>query len=106
MITPSGGRFLAGPGTTSLPITFNLANIGGAPSGALTTTLAGVNASDFVITDNKCLLPLASLSTCAIQMVFKPTSEGSKGATLSVSDATPGAAPASASLNGANYALD
>jgi hypothetical protein len=76
-------------------------NVGGAPTGVLTTaTLGGPNAGDFAITDNKCVVPLAPLATCAIQVVFKPTLVGAETATLTVTDATVGSTPATATLIG------
>jgi hypothetical protein len=66
----------------------------------LTTALAGANAAEFAIVDNRCVVPLAPLSTCAIQAVYKPTSAGSKTATLTVTDDTAGSTPATATLVG------
>ena len=100
-ITPNPGSFSASVGSTGAAITFNLANIGGSVTGALTTApLGGANAADFAITDNKCVVPLAPLTTCAIQVVFKPTAVGARTATLTVTDATAGSTPATATLNG------
>ena len=99
-IGPNPGSFSAVVGATSTAIAFNLANSGGSNSGSLTTALSGVNASDFAITDNKCVVPLGPLSVCAIQVVFKPATVGTKIATLTVTDATAGSTPVSATLNG------
>jgi hypothetical protein len=101
VITPNLGAFSAAVGSPSPPITFNVANTGGSATGALTITLGGVNAADFAITDNKCVGSLAPLTTCAIQVVFKPASAGgSKTATLTVTDAIAGSIPAIANLSG------
>ena len=99
-VAPNPASFSAMVGSTSAAITFNVANTGGLVSGSLTTALAGASASEFAVTDNKCVLPLAPLSTCAIQVVFKPVSAGNKGASLTVTDATSGSTPATASLIG------
>jgi hypothetical protein len=100
-ISPPTGSFSAGVGLTSAPIVFNLANAGGSASGTLSApVLAGANADQFAITDNKCLVPLAPLSTCAITVAFKPTAAGTKTATISITDASAPSTPASATLSG------
>jgi len=100
-ITPNPGSFSGSVGQTSAAITFNVANIGGSVSGALTTApLSGANAGDFAIASNNCVVPLAPLTTCAIQVVFKPTAVGARTATLTVTDATAGSTPATTVLNG------
>jgi len=105
VITPSVGSFSASVGTTSPAITFNVANIGGSTSGILNTALGAANAADFAIADNKCVVPLAPLTICAIQVVFKPTSAGARVATLTVGDAIAGSSLATATLNGTGYSL-
>ena len=102
-ITPNLGSFSASVGLTSAAITFNVANIGGSTLGILSPALGGTNDTDFAITDNKCVVPLAPLTTCAIQVVFKPAAVGTRGATLTVADATAGSTPAIATLNGTGY---
>ena len=99
-ITPNPGSFTAPVGSPSVAITFNLANSGGSTSGSLKTTLSGTDADQFIITDNKCVVPLASLALCPIQVVFTPTSVGNKTATITVTDSTPGSVPATTVLNG------
>ena len=99
-ITPNPGSFSAAVGATSVVITFNVANSGGTTSGSLTTTLGGTDAKEFTITDNKCVVPLASLGVCAIQVVFNPATAGAKTATITVTDSTPGSVPATTVLNG------
>jgi len=100
-ISPTTGSFSTGVGQTSAPIVFILANAGGSTSGTLSApVLAGANADQFAITDNKCLVPLASVATCPITVVFKPTAAGTKTAFLTVTDATPGSTPVTANLTG------
>jgi hypothetical protein len=101
VLSPPSGSFSAEVNLASVPIIFNLVNAGGSASGTLSApVLAGANPDQFAITDNKCLVPLAALSSCPITVVFKPTADGTKTATLTVTDATPGATPASATLSG------
>jgi len=99
-ITPNPGSFTAAVGSASPVITFNVANSGGTVSGALNTTLTGANLDQFTITDNKCVVPLASLGVCSIQVVFSPTSAGTKAAGITVTDATVGSTPAATVLTG------
>lgn len=75
--------------STSPAQTVNIANAGGVTSGTLTATIAagaGTTAAEFAIADNKCLVSLAALSTCPIQVVFKPATAGAKAATLTITD--------------------
>jgi hypothetical protein len=99
-LTPNPGTFSVAVGSTSDAVIFNLANVGGSVSGTLSTALAGANADQFTILNNKCVVPLVSLGICEIQVVFKPTTAGAKTATITVTDATAGSTPASAVLNG------
>jgi hypothetical protein len=87
-IAPNPGSFAATVGTTGQPVIFNVGNAGGTASGVLTTTFGGANAAEFTATDNKCVVPLAPLATCAIQVVFKPAAAGNRVGTITVSDAT------------------
>ena len=99
-LNPTQGMFSSAVNAPSAVITFNLANSGGSISGALTAALGGANASEFSITDNRCVVPLVPLGVCAIQVVFNPTTPGSKTATLTVTDATAGSTPTTATLSG------
>ena len=99
-ITPNPGTFSAAVGATSLVITFNVANSGGTASGSLSTTLTGLDANQFTIVDNKCVVPLASLGICPIQVVFSPTSVGNKTAIITVTDSTVGSVPVTTTLTG------
>jgi hypothetical protein len=99
-IAPTTASFSATVDVTSAFTVFTVANPGGSTPASVTAKLDGANADQFAITGNKCLVPPASPTTCAITVVFRPTSAGAKAAVLTVSDATPGATPASATLNG------
>ena len=99
-ISPVNAAFATAVGTRSDPIVFNLVNNGASVSGVLTTSLAGPNADQFAIADSTCVAPLAPLATCTVGVLFNPTSTGTKSATLTVTDATPGSLPITASLSG------
>lgn len=99
-IAPTTALFSATVDVTSALTVFTVANPGGSIPASVTAKLDGANADQFAITSNKCLVPPASATTCAITVVFRPTSAGAKTAALTVSDATPGATPASATLSG------
>lgn len=99
-ITPNPGTFTAPIGSPSLVITFNVANSGGTATGSLTTTLGGADAKEFTIVDDKCVVPLAPLGICSIQVVFTPTSGSNKTATITVTDSTPGSVAAVTLLTG------
>jgi hypothetical protein len=85
--------------STSSTVTINVANQGGATSGPLAAAITG--STDFAIVSNECVVPLAPLSTCKIQIEFKPTSIiDTKTGTLTVTDSTAGSAPATTTLTG------
>jgi len=96
-ITPTSAAFTANVGATSASVVFNVGNSGNATSGTLTAALTGANATEFTITDNKCILPLVALTTCSIQVAFKPIAAGAKTASLNV---TTGATAITAALTG------
>ena len=86
-------------GMSSSVITFNLVNSGGADSGALTVTPGG-DVDKFTI-DNQCIAPLASLSSCKIDVVFKPTRVRLLSTlTLTVTDANSPTTSVLATVNG------
>jgi len=100
-INPTSATVSAGVGATpATTFTFNVGNIGGSPSGTLSTAISGLNADQFTITDTKCFLPLDAHASCAIVVAFNPTTAGPKTAALTVTDATPGSTPLSAPLTG------
>jgi hypothetical protein len=101
-ISPTpGASFAVVVGGTSDPITFTVRNNGTAPSGTLAAALGGTGAASFAMTDNQCSTALAgSPATCTIKVVYKPTAAGVVSATLTVTDATVGSTPVSATLSG------
>jgi hypothetical protein len=102
VITPPTAAFAAVAGQPSSAISFGVANIGDMPTGALSPTVTGPNASDFAITSSTCLV-LAPLGTCTLSVVFKPgPNDGSavSSATLTVTDAAAGGSSVTAILSG------
>jgi len=100
VIAPNPGEFSAVVGSTSAALTFSLTNSGDSATGFLTTKLVGPAADEFAIVDNECAGPLASRSTCTIQVVFKPTTAGPRVATLTVTDDAASSTPATVALFG------
>ena len=75
-----------------------LRNVGGQTTSALTLSLTGTDAAHYRITQDECSgKTLAPSTTCAVSVVFAPTSAGSFEATL---DASAGTIGASATLQG------
>jgi hypothetical protein len=99
-IAPTPGAFAAVVSATSEPITFRVRNSGTAPSGALSAALGGTGAAQFAMTDNQCSGVLLGGAACTITVVYKPTAAGAVNASLTVTDATVGSTPATATLNG------
>lgn len=95
-------------GQASSPQTFTLSNNSASAititgSGA---TVTGTNAADFVIQTNTCPAvnsTLAAGSTCAITIVFTPSTTSSESATLSVSDSD-ASSPQTSALSGSGTA--
>lgn len=86
-------------GWASAVISFDLVNSGGADSGALTVTPGG-DVGQFTI-DNQCLAPLSALSSCQINVVFKPTVFSQQSTlTLTVTDANSPTTPILATVYG------
>ncbi len=62
-------------------------NVGGAPTGALTVTLAGTDAAQFYISQGNCVDQVLAPNTqqlCSTKLQFKPTQTGLKTATLTI----------------------
>lgn len=84
-VTPAMRDFgSVGLGTTRAEVVVMVENIGGATTGAPVLTLSGLNADEFTILDNGCVVPLAAGETCTATLRFSPTSTGLKTATLNV----------------------
>ena len=74
--------------TTSPAQTVTVTNDGFGTALAISNngTLSGANAGDFAIASNNCPASLAAGSSCNIQVTFKPTAEGTRVATLTITD--------------------
>lgn len=100
VVTPEKTAFQTPTGTTSAAVTFAVANLGGSPTGQVSVAIAGVNADQFEISSPGCLAPLQPAGNCLVQVVFKPTTDGQKLASLTITDSAAPAAPLAAALTG------
>jgi trimeric autotransporter adhesin len=98
VVSPTTLAFVAVVGESSTA-TISAGNAGGSASGPLTVALAA-GALDFSVVANECVVPLAPLSVCKVQIAFRPTSAGVKSGTLTVADSASSSAPVSISLTG------
>jgi hypothetical protein len=69
-------------GTTSGSQTATLTDVGGLALGIASVSVAGANASDWVITSNGCGATLASGASCNVRVAFRPTAVGTRTAAL------------------------
>jgi len=76
-------------GATSTNATIQVANIGGATTGAVTTALTGPDAASFTIATSNCTGALAALASCTMVLRYTPSNLGTQSATLTISG-TPG----------------
>ena len=84
-ITPSPASFGTSPiGVAAAPITFTITSSGTADVPLTAVTITGADAGDFVTGDNACAGTLASGAACQITVVFTPTANGKRTATLTV----------------------
>ena len=83
---PTPGIFAATvQGSDSATVAFTITNGGGAPSPALTTTLGGTHAGDFLTNSDTCATTtLAAAGTCVVTLRFHPLGTGSRNGTLTV----------------------
>jgi hypothetical protein len=103
VVSPTTSDFGASlPGVPSAPVTFTVTNNGGSATGTMTATITG--STEFTIGTDACSTKtLGASQTCAITVVFKPsTTPGLKTGSLSVSG-TPGGT-AAAQLMGTGLA--
>jgi hypothetical protein len=92
IVSPSVGAFPnTAIGKDSAPFKFTVTNIGYLPSGAVSSFIDGVSASEFVITSSTCGRPLGYNERCDVSLIFRPATDGSKSARLEVT-ASPGGA--------------
>jgi len=91
---------LVGQTTT---VTLMVANAGGSPSGLPIVAISGD--SNFVVASNDCVVPLAPLAYCKVQVAFTPATAGTHTAKLTVSESQD-TVPATAALTGYAVAMD
>ena len=101
VINPSMGNYGSIPlGSSSSPQVFTVTNNGPA-TGVPAVALGGAAPSQFAISGNTCNASLPTGASCAIQVLFQPTSVGPQNATLTVSAASGGTvSSATAALTG------
>jgi hypothetical protein len=98
-ISPAAPEIVAAVGETQT-VVLEVANVGGSATGALTAVLSPATATELTIASNDCTVPLAALSVCKITIAFKPTTPGTKTATLTVTDALAPTISATAIITG------
>jgi hypothetical protein len=98
-ISPISQAYTATVGAAGVTFGFTVSNSGGSPTGNLDAKITA-GATDYAITSNDCTVPLPSLGKCKIEVTFKPAAAGTKPGTLTVTDATVGSTPVTASLSG------
>jgi hypothetical protein len=76
-------------GTTSLPQTVNLTNVGSTELDISGITLAGPDSGDFAQSNN-CSPTVAAGASCVIKVTFTPTAQGVRTASVSIADNAPG----------------
>ena len=86
-ITPAPRDFgNVASGSSGMPVTFTVRNVGDSASGATEVALNGTNVADFVITMDTCSgASLGSGETCTLAVTFAPTSVGPRSAVLRLS---------------------
>jgi hypothetical protein len=94
-----------GPGVTTTAAQFTAINTGGSPTGTITVTLAGSDATQFAITDSQCAASLGAGESCTITTTFSPSSAGDKAASLVASSTAAGTGVAALGGHGLAPAL-
>jgi hypothetical protein len=99
-LTPASVAFLVlrTVGTTSLPQTVKLINVGSAQLDITGITLTGPDPQDFAQT-NSCPPTVAPGASCVITVTFTPTAQGVRTASVSITDTAIGS-PQTVSLSG------
>lgn len=88
-------------GVTSIPQTFTVSNIGNTDLEINTITLTGADATEYSIQNNNCLnQTITSSGNCTLDLVFSPTTEGTKSAAVSVQSNDPNTPIFTVSLSG------
>lgn len=100
-IMPSSGHAFGNgyTGFNSVPAGFTIKNVGGVDSGTPIISFGGADPGQFLVSSTDCTGPLVPTDGCSVNVVFHPTSNGAKSASLNVS-ATPGGSASSAPLTG------
>ena len=90
-VAPSALAFGSIPsGQTSSGLQLTITNSGSTATGALTSSIGGTNATEFVIDQDDCSqLTIAAGGTCTMRLHFAPTAVDDRSATLTIG-ATPG----------------
>jgi hypothetical protein len=91
---------IAGSETNTFTVKADANLKGAADTGAITATVVGANATDFVVTQNTCTAALLANAQCVIKVAFSPTAAGSRQATLSVTTANGGSDNVTFQANG------
>jgi hypothetical protein len=105
-LTPARVPFLVlrTVGTTSLPHTVKLTNVGSAELDITGITLTGSDPGDFAQSNN-CPPTIASGGSCLITVTFTPTTQGVRTASVSIKDNAPGS-PQTVPLSGRGTFLE
>jgi len=92
-------------GQTSGPLTLTISSIGGQALSLNSTTITGMNSSDFSITGDSCHAPtvLQTGTSCSVLISFTPSAAGVRSAALTITD-NGSPATESASLSGTGLA--
>ena len=98
VISPPTATTVATVGS-SADIVFTVANGGGVSSGPLTAAITPAN-PEFAIAATTCVPGIAPLGTCTVTVVFKPTTAGTKTATLVVTESSTPTTATSAAIVG------
>ena len=89
--------------TPSSPQAATLVNNNSSALTGIAITFTGANASDFTQQSTTCTTSLAANSTCAINVIFTPTTSAAESATLSIAD-TDASSPQTVALSGTGSA--
>jgi hypothetical protein len=105
-LTPASVSFqlLRAVGTTSVPQMVKLTNVGSGPFDITGISVTGPDARDF-FQSNNCPPPMAARASCLIAVTFKPTAQGVRTASVSITDNAPGS-PQSVPLTGRSTFLE
>ncbi|MGV3620386.1 MAG: choice-of-anchor D domain-containing protein [Archangium sp.] len=96
VLSPSSHDYGAAvQGVAAAPQTFKVRNSGGVNSGMVTIAATGSSASELIIVNNACIVPLIPNGECEFTGIFIPGSPGAKTATLTASGTPGGMAVAS-----------